>query len=185
MTNQNFFPALEDDPEDLFPSGQMHMLAPIIRGQLRGFPEICHSVRSANAKFIGAAGEFLVDSVLTRHGLRVWTAPDLHCADRLLDLSGHALLLQIKTITAPTDGVCSFSMQRGNGRTGGQRPYSANAFDIAALVILSHNAVKFMPNFGRSFRILESELPALIADPIESLEVSISTVLRKKKRYYC
>ena len=185
MTSQSLFPFIEDDPEGLLPSDQGNMVNPVVLGKLRRFPDICHDVRSANAKFIGAAGEFLVDSILTRHGIRVWTAPDLHCADRLIDLARHSLLIQIKTVSSPSNGVCNFSMQHGNGRSGSQRPYSTDAFDIAALVVLSHNAVKFMPNFGRSFRIYEAELPALLADPIESLEFSVSAALRRRRDYYC
>lgn len=185
MTRQSLFTVFEDDAEGILPRSQGNMVNPFFPGDLRRFPDICHNVRSANAKFIGAAGEFLVDSILARHGIRVWTAPDLHCADRLIDLARHSFLIQVKTVSSPSKGVCSFSMQQGNGRAGSQRAYSTNAFDIAALVVLSHNAVKFMPNFGRSFRIYEAELPALVADPIESLEFSVSAALRRRRDYYC
>ena len=185
MTTQSIFPHFENDPEDINSSDQKRELEKIFLGELRRFPNICPNVRSANAKFIGAAGEYLVDSILARHGLRVWTAPDLHCADRLIDLARHSLLIQVKAVTSLTHGIANFSMQHGNGRAGNQRLYSSDAFDIAALVVLSHNAVKFVPNLGRSFRIYEAELPTLLADPVESLEFSISTILQRRSQCFC
>ena len=151
---------------------------------MRQFPHVWPSVRSAHAKFLGAAGEYLVDSVLVRRGLPVWTAPDLHHADRLVEVDGLAISLQIKTVTMPVDGFCSFSMQRGNARAGGVRPYGRDAFDIAVLVVLSHNAVKFVPNMGRSFRVWEEELPDLHENPWASLEFSIQAALRLRTCRY-
>lgn len=151
---------------------------PILPRDMRRYPDVSHDVRRANAKFIGAAGEYLVDSLLTRHGLTVWSAPDLHCADRLIELYGRAVRIQIKTVTAPIEGTCNFSMTCGNPRAGGQKRYTAEAFDIAALVVLSHNVVKFVPNRGRSFRISASEFADLAEDPIVSLEVSLGMMMK-------
>lgn len=148
--------------------------------EMRHFPHVWPSVRSDYAKFLGAAGESLVDSVLLRRGLPVWTAPDLHRADRLIEAEGFAIALQIKTVTMPVAGFCTFSMQRGNARAGGVRPYGRDAFDIAALVVLSHNAVKFVPNTGRSFRVSEAELPDLQENPWASLEFSLRAALRAR-----
>lgn len=151
---------------------------PILPRDMRHYPDVSHDVRRANAKFIGAAGEYLVDSLLTRHGLTVWSAPDLHCADRLIELYGRAVRIQIKTVTAPVEGICNFSMTCGNPRAGGQKRYSTEAFDIAALVVISHNVVKFVPNRGRSFRISASEFADLADDPIVSLEVSLGMMMK-------
>lgn len=142
---------------------------------MRHFPHVSPRARRANSKFIGAAGEYFVDSLLMRHGIPVWTAPDMHPADRLIEVEGQAIRLQIKTISAPVNGVCAFLMQHGNARVGkGIRAYRHDAFDIAALVVLSHNAVKFVPNTARSFRLFEAELPDLVIDPLDSLEFCVS-----------
>lgn len=150
----------------------------VLPRDMRRYPDVSHDVRRANAKFIGAAGEYLVDSLLTRHGLTVWSAPDLHCADRLIELFGRAVRIQVKTVSAPVGGLCNFSMTCGNPRAGGQKRYALGAFDIAALVVLSHNVVKFVPNRGRSFRISTMEFAELAADPIDSLEYSLGTMMK-------
>ena len=159
-------------------------LSPLLGGlsvlprDMRRYPDVSHDVRRANAKFIGAAGEYLVDSLLSRHGLTVWSAPDLHCADRLIELFGRAVRIQIKTVSAPVGGMCNFSMSCGNPRAGGQKRYALGAFDIAALVVLSDNVVKFVPNRGRSFRISTTEFAKLAADPIGSLEHSLRIMMK-------
>jgi hypothetical protein len=152
---------------------------------LRHFPNVPQCRRRAKAKFIGAAGEYLVDSVLTRAGLTVWTAADLDIADRLLNIAGRAVLIQIKTVTAPRDGRCTFQNTHGNARGGGVFAYGEKDFHIAALAVLSHNAVKFVPNLGRSFSVLESELEELAADPIDSLEVATAHIAKARRLPQC
>jgi hypothetical protein len=146
----------------------------LLPADLRHFPNVPQCARRAKAKFIGAAGEFLVDSMLTRHGLTVWTAADRNIADRLIDFGGRAVLIQIKTVTAPRAGRCTFQSSHGNHRAGGVSAYRKGDFHIAALAILSHNVVKFVPNHGRSFSVLESEFAELAADPMDSLELALS-----------
>ncbi|WP_434622444.1 hypothetical protein [Tabrizicola sp. M-4] len=152
---------------------------------LRHFPDVPQCTRRAKAKFIGAAGEYLVDSVLTRAGLTVWTAADLDIADRLLNIAGTAVLIQVKTVTAPRHGRCTFQNTHGNARAGGVFAYGEKDFHIAALAVLSHNVVKFVPNLGRSFSVLESELEDLAADPIDSLEVAIAHIVKARRLPQC
>lgn len=165
------FPYFDDDQSDAPYASAWGALLP---SDLRHFPNVPQCARRAKAKFIGAAGEFLVDSMLTRHGLTVWTAPDRHIADRLIDFGGRAVLIQIKTVTAPRAGRCVFQSSHGNHRAGGVSAYSKGDFHIAALVVLSHNIVKFAPNNGRSFSVLEGEFGALADDPMDSLELALS-----------
>jgi hypothetical protein len=152
---------------------------------LRCSPNVPQRALRAKSKFIGAAGEYLVDSVLTRCGLTVWTAADLDIADRLLNIGGRAVLIQIKTVTAPRDGRCTFQNTHGNARSGGVFAYGEKDFQIAALAVLSHNAVKFVPNLGRSFSVLESELEELAADPIDSLQVAMAHIAKARRLPQC
>lgn len=175
MTKTSPFPFIEE-PCTFFAAEPLDYS--VLPRDMRLYPHVSHDVRRANAKFIGAAGEYLVDSLLTRHGLTVWSAPDLHRADRLIDIHGRAVLLQIKTVTAPVNGVCIFPMVHGNSRTGNKRAYAKDAFDIAALAVLSENVVKFVPNRGRSFHIDVAEFESLKADPIDSLEFSLGMMMK-------
>jgi hypothetical protein len=152
---------------------------------LRYSPNSPQRALRTKSKFIGAAGEYLVDSVLTRCGLTVWTAADLDIADRLLNIGGRAVLIQIKTVTAPRDGRCTFQNTHGNARGGGVFAYGEKDFHIAALAVLSHNAVKFVPNLGRSFSVLESELEELAADPIDSLQVAMAHIAKVRRLPRC
>lgn len=186
MTTTTYF-FNDDDGKGRRLRGRPSAVSPIspMPADMRNFPNVSRSTRRAHGKFIGAAGEYLVDSILTRYGLVPWTAPDLHRADRLIEVCGQAVLVQIKTISAPANGVCSFLMQHGNAHAGkGIRPYAEDAFNIAALVVLSHNAVKFVPNVARSFRLFDSELPDLVNDPVKSLEFSICACLRRETRRF-
>lgn len=182
MTDFSFF----DDDNYRKPSatndGSYGHLLPI---ELRHFPNVPQCARRAKAKFIGAAGEYLVDSVLTRHGFTVWSAPDLNVADRLIAIGGKAVLIQIKTVTAPRDGRCTFQNTHGNFRAGGVYAYAQKDFHIAALVVLSHNVVKFAPNGGRSFSVLESEFAELATDPIDSLELSLAQIAHIRRFPQC
>lgn len=169
--NLTDFDATDYDPFDASFASDWGALLPV---DLRHFPHVPQCARRAKAKFIGAAGEYLVDSVLTRHGLTVWTAPDLNVADRLIAFGGQAVLIQVKTVTAPRAGRCVFHSSHGNHRAGGVSAYGKGDFHISALAVLSHNVVKFVPNHGRSFSVLESEFDALATDPIDSLELALS-----------
>jgi hypothetical protein len=175
MTKTSPFP-VNEDPHAALAAELLDN--PVLPRDMRLYPHVSHDVRRANAKFIGASGEYLVDSLLTRHGLTVWSAPDLHRADRLIAIHGRAVLMQIKTVTAPVNGSCVFTMVHGNGRAGSQRPYARDAFDIAALAVLSENVVKFVPNRGRSFHVDVAEFESLKADPIDSLEFSLSMMMK-------
>lgn len=180
--NLSDFDAAYSDPFDASFASDWGALLPI---DLRHFPYVPQCARRAKAKFVGAAGEFLVDSMLTRHGLTVWTAPDRHIADRLIDVGGRAVLIQIKTVTAPRAGRCVFQSSHGNYRAGGVSAYRKTDFHIAALVVLSHNVVKFVPNQGRSFSVFESEFDALAADPVGSLELALSHLAKLNRLPKC
>lgn len=181
----DFFPFCDDDCLGPLNSGDQSAPCQLLPPALRNFPNVSHCARRAKAKFIGAAGEYLVDSLLTRHGLTVWTAPDLDIADRLLNFGDSSVLIQIKTVTAPRDGRCTFQSTHGNFRAGTTCAYGQKDFHIAALVVLSRNVVKFAPNRACSFSVFESEFAKLAADPLESLERSLAHIKHIRRFPQC
>lgn len=181
----DYFPFFDDDTLGSHVTADQGDTCQLLPLALRNFPNVSHCARRANAKFIGAAGEYLVDSLLTRHGLTVWTAPDLDIADRLLNFDDRSVLIQIKTVTAPRDGRCTFQCTHGNYRAGGVSAYNQKDFHIAALVVLSHNVVKFVPNRGRSFSVFVSEFEDLAADPLGSLERSLADIKHIRRFPQC
>jgi hypothetical protein len=143
---------------------------------LANYPHVSGRLRSVEAKRIGRAGEALVDSTLQRYGFECFEAPEDAPFDRIVGLrDAHEefrLLgtMQVKTTTEAADGFYRFRMSCGFHRSPqGRRSYGAEAFNIAALVILPHNAVFFTAEKAEMHRIAVPELAGLIARPQASL----------------
>ncbi len=78
--------------------------------------------------------------------------------------------IQIKTVTAAKNGVFTFNMQQGyRGSPQGRRGYAADAYDIAALVILPHNAVRFTTEKLDRHTVRVAEIRHLAAFPQRTL----------------
>ena len=137
---------------------------------LANYPHIATSVLSRRAKEIGRAGELLVLSVLTRLGERSYAAGEYEPFDVLLLHMEVALRMQVKTTTFPTGGSYQFRMRKGyRGNPDGVRAYAPDDYDIAALVILPHDAVFFTARRASTHLIPCSRVPALRQAPGESL----------------
>ena len=59
----------------------------------------------------------------------------------------------------------------------GRRPYGRDAFDIAALVVLAENVVKFVPNIADSYTIRARDIGSLCICPMRSLDDSLPIVM--------
>ena len=146
---------------------------------LATYPHVATSVLSRRAKQIGRAGELLVLSVLTRLGERCYAAGDDEAFDVLLLRCEAALRLQVKTTTYPTAGGYRFRMRRGyRGNPDGVRGYSPGDYDIAALVILTHDAVFFTARCASTHVIPCSLVPALRHAPGASLRNALGDLQR-------
>ena len=133
---------------------------------LEAYPDVSPRTISRHAKRIGRAGEYLVDSILTRYGDLILSAPEDQPFDRLIRRGGQIVTLQIKTSARADDGVFKFSMKRGyGGSPKGIRSYDAEDYDIAALVALTENVVLFSADRRESHRICMDQIEGLRADP--------------------
>lgn len=112
--------------------------------ELAAYPDVDPDILQRRAKEIGRAGELLVQSLLTRVGQRCYPAAEEKAFDLLLMHPEAALRMQVKTKTNPQNGLYRFRMRRGYcGNPNGVQLYAPDAYDLAALVILPHNAVLF------------------------------------------
>ncbi len=157
-----------DDPAPIGPFAAQKALA--------SYPNVSPHVRSVHGKIIGRAGEEFVSSILCRLGLEVFPASDDQPFDRLarfvLDdgVTIRDVRIQIKTVTAAKNGVFTFNMQQGyRGSPQGRRHYGADAYDIAALVILPHNAVRFTAQKRNTHTVRVAEIRHLAAFPQRTL----------------
>ncbi|MDG3042476.1 PDDEXK-like family protein [Roseicyclus marinus] len=141
---------------------------------LRDYPNVSPDALSRHARAIGAAGEALVDSLLLRHGLTPATVQDGLATDRLLQLPGGVVRLQIKTRTSPGPTGYTFRMAKGyRGNPCGRRPYSTTDYDIAALVMLPLNLVYFTAEKAPQHLVRFSEIRRLHTSPLASLDVAL------------
>ena len=151
--------------------------------KLTHFPNVAGKIRRQYAKMIGSAGEALTDSLLLRHGIKAWSSGESDHTDRVIEVRGKHLKLQIKTTTCMLSNAYRFSMQHGYHRSpSGRRSYDPDSFDIAVLVILPENVVKFMPNCAHSFTVYSGEIARLRADPMRSLERALLTIFATNPR---
>ncbi|WRH64369.1 MAG: hypothetical protein RSE12_08605 [Fuscovulum sp.] len=139
---------------------------------LAAYPEVEPAIRSQFAKQIGRSGEFLVDSVTHRYGLRSLPSFEDEPFDRHLIITPRVFdRMQIKTQTAPNAmGNYVFTFAKGYSRSGqGRRPYEAGDYDIKVCVILPLNAVYFTREQGHSVTITPLLLRHILDFPQESL----------------
>ncbi|WP_131725672.1 hypothetical protein ACTTAL_07215 [Rhodobacter capsulatus] len=145
------------------------------------YPDIPGSVRANYAKRLGAAGERLVDSYLIRWGFHLIEAPESEPYDRMIFVNDDLLRLQIKTVTHAVSGAFRFSMEQGYRKSpGGRHQYQSNAFDLAALVILPENVVRFSAEPRRCHRIPASEIAYLRRKPQASFLDAIAAYRERR-----
>lgn len=143
---------------------------------LFNYPLLAGALRSTHAKCIGRAGECLLDSLLIRFGFESFSPGENLGFDRLvaLDVGGRDLVnlarIQIKTVTFAKGGFYTFNLACGyRGSPAGRRSYHAEAFDIAACVILPKNAIFFSAEKRPRYAIHVSEVEVLQSRPQASL----------------
>lgn len=140
--------------------------APTLSNALEAYPHVSSRTISRYAKRIGRAGEHLVDSILTRYGDHILTAPEDEPFDRLVRRGDRHVTIQVKTSARAVDGFYKFSMKRGySGSPKGIRSYGAGDYDIAALVALPENVVFFSADRRESYRISLDQIAGLRAHP--------------------
>ena len=143
-------------------------------GELAGYPRVAPPVLSRHAKEIGRAGELLVQSALTRLGERCYVAGEDASFDLLLMRAEAALRMQVKTTTNPTTRGYRFQMQRGyRGSPDGVRGYAPEDYDLAALVILPHDAVFFTAARASTHLVPCASVAALRRAPGASLAAAL------------
>ncbi|WP_138936633.1 hypothetical protein [Roseovarius arcticus] len=141
---------------------------------LRDFPHVSSQALSANAKWIGRAGELLVESVLLRIGLVSSGLPEFMSADCVVHQPGRLLSVQIKTCSRPREGAFHFNISKGYHRSPtGVRRYGSGDYDLLALVALSENVVKFTANQRRMQSFLLADVHELRTHPRRSLDAAL------------
>lgn len=141
---------------------------------LAAYPDVDPDILQRRAKEIGRAGELLVQSLLTRIGERCYPAAEEEPFDLLLMHPEAALRMQVKTKTNAQNGVYRFRMRRGyRGNPSGVQLYAPDAYDLAALVILPHNAVLFSAGAAETHVITRAQIEALRRNPYRSLHKAL------------
>lgn len=144
---------------------------------IRDYPDVSTEALTAHAKWVGAAGEALVDSLLLRSGIYTAQLPETLPADRLVYHAGRPLRLQVKSTTHPRRGGYTFNVLRGYHRApSGVRGYAESDFDLLALVVLPENVAKFTAEKALSHRILHREIAPLRAQPLRSLDHALAAL---------
>ena len=144
---------------------------------LRNFPNVPRQALSANAKWIGLAGELLVESVLLRIGLVSAQLPEFMPADSIVYHPGALLRVQIKTCSKPRDGAFHFNVCKGYHRSPtGVRRYDRSDYDLLALVALSENVVKFTADRRQMQALLLADVPELRMYPRRSLDDALKAI---------
>lgn len=185
MNNQFYLPGMEPAPRNLLRLSLPGSLAGLPLPPLFNYPDVDGADRSLHAKAIGRAGECLLDSLLVRLGFESLAVGENRGYDRVigLDIPDACVLtllarVQVKAATTATNGYYRFSMSCGyRGSPQGRRANADDAFDIAALVILAHNAVYFSAEKRGVHEIPVSAVPQLIAHPQDSLLRALNNVL--------
>lgn len=141
---------------------------------LSTYPHVDSLVLQKQAKEIGRAGELLARSVLTRLGEQCYAAGEEAAFDLLLMRPEAALRVQVKTTSTTRDGVYRFRMQKGyRGAPAGVRLYAPGDYDLAALVILPHDAVLFTAEKREVHMVPCQRVEALRARPYASLHQAL------------
>lgn len=141
---------------------------------LRDFPHVSRHALSQNAKWIGRAGELLVESVLLRIGLVSAQLPEFMPADCIVYHPSRLLSVQVKTCSRPRDGAFHFNVSKGYHRSPtGVRRYDRGDYDLLALVALSENVVKFTADRQQTQSFQAAEVARLRAYPRRSLDAAL------------
>lgn len=141
---------------------------------LWGYPDCPTEILQCHAKRIGASGELLFDSLMTRFGLLSGKFDETTSFDRLLIVGDVGLFVQIKTTTHAQNGIYRFSASRGYNRSpGGVRAYEAGEFDLLALAVLPENVMAFTTSRRVYQGIAATAIPALRARPRDTLEEAL------------
>src|SRR6056297_835617 len=138
------------------------------------YPDLAGDVLCERAKELGLAGEFFVDSILTRLGVPFAQFGEHSAFDRLIWIGGRCLRMQIKSRHRMSGTGYHFEIRKGYQRGPiGTRPYDRGDFDLLALVGLPHDVVRFTSDWRLSHRITTSEIPQLRARPGASLSAAL------------
>lgn len=151
-------------------------------GELWNYPNVQTNALRSNAVPIGRSGEFLVQSILIRHGVACYYGGDFLGTDLRIQSFIGDVSIRVKTTTYPRLDYYRFTMRRGNTRSNlGLRPYDNSELAISALVILPLNAVYFTSDVSICQSVHTSSIPRLVRSPKESfLRALISLANRHK-----
>jgi len=150
---------------------------PPLGHDLRDFPHVPRRALSANAKWIGRAGELLVESVLLRIGLVSAQLPEFMPADCIVYHPDALLRVQIKTCSKPRNGAFHFNISKGYHRSPtGVRRYDRGDFDLLALVALSENVVNFTADRRQAQSFSVADVSELRDHPRRSLDDALETI---------
>lgn len=146
------------------------------RNALASYPDMPLDDLCRYAKVLGHSAELVVASILMRLGERDFPAPEFERHDRVLFLPGDTpLRIQVKTRHTRTpagDYVFNLKQRSERGATG-RGPYSAEDFDILAMVALPEMAVRFTADWQTRHTIYASEFPELRRNPRASLDAAL------------
>lgn len=139
------------------------------------YPELAGDVLCERAKELGLAGEFFVDSILTRLGVPFAHFGEHSAFDRVIWVCGRCLRVQIKSRHRMSGTGYHFEIRKGYQRGPiGTRPYDRGDFDLLALVGLPHDVVRFTCEWRQQHRIAAAEIPGLRARPGLSLATALA-----------
>lgn len=132
---------------------------------------------TSSAVLIGEAGSSLVLSRLLAWGISAQTAMAGATYDIIADVPGFDMVrIQVKTRTRIDRGQCTFTMNRGFGRSKkGFFPYTANDFDLAAFVALPLERMFFFPGPVARIRVRTSWL-RLPGTDRETLDLALRAI---------
>ncbi len=122
--------------------------------RLRDYPAVDAPVVCREAQRLGEAGELFFRSSLTGLGFDLLDFPVASAADVGILLGDRCVRVQIKTVVRPAKGAYQTSFTRGYRNTGtGVYDYSPGDYDIGAAVLMSDQAIVYLPPTKRSVRI--------------------------------
>lgn len=145
--------------------------------RLRGYPDVEASVVCQEAQRMGAAGELFFRSCLTGLGFDLLDFPVASAADVGILLGDRCVRVQIKTVVRPRNGAYQVSFTRGYRNTGtGVYDYSPGDYDLGAAVLLTDQAIVYLPPTKRSSRITVDSIPDLHRTHTDNLYQSLTDI---------
>ncbi|MEO3480504.1 hypothetical protein AAFO90_22940 [Phaeobacter sp. CAU 1743] len=167
-------------PQQLFLPGIIMPTRPAeprdARNALAAYPDMSTEDLCRHAKILGHSAELVVASILMRLGERDYPALEYERHDRVLFLPGDTpLRIQVKTrhTRTPTGDYVYNLRQRSERGATGRGPYSAEDFDILAMVALPEMAVRFTADWQTRHTIYASEFSELRRNPRASLDAAL------------